>query len=95
MKSAYELAMERLQASEKQPVTALTNAQKADLADIDKRFDARLAERKIFLEQRRLEAVQKRDAQEVARVDLELRREKERIDEDRESEKNKVRNAKR
>lgn len=47
MKSAYELAMERLQKSS--PSVTLTAEQKAELADIDSSFNAKIAERKIFL----------------------------------------------
>jgi hypothetical protein len=47
MKSAYELAMERLQKGS--PSVQLTTAQKAELAEIDSSFKAKIAERKIFL----------------------------------------------
>jgi len=47
MKSAYELAMERLQKGS--PSVTLTGEQKAELAEIDSSFKAKIAERKIFL----------------------------------------------
>ena len=47
MKSAYELAMERLQKGS--PTMTLTPEQKAELAEIDSSFNAKIAERKIFL----------------------------------------------
>jgi hypothetical protein len=47
MKSAYELAMERLQKGS--PSVTLTAEQKAELAEIDSSFKAKIAERKIFL----------------------------------------------
>ncbi|MFL6585250.1 MAG: hypothetical protein ACJ8KU_12120 [Chthoniobacterales bacterium] len=47
MKSAYELAMERLQKSA--PSLVLTDEQKAQLAEIDSQFKARTAERELFL----------------------------------------------
>jgi len=47
MKSAYELAMERLE--KKAPSVALTDAQKAQIAEIDSTFKARIAERELFL----------------------------------------------
>jgi ATP-dependent protease ClpP protease subunit len=47
MKSAYELAMERLQRSS--PSVTLTAEQKAELAEVDSSFNAKIAERKIFL----------------------------------------------
>ena len=47
MKSAYELAMERLE--KKTPSLALTKEQKTQIADIDSTFKARIAERELFL----------------------------------------------
>ena len=47
MKSAYELAMERLQKSA--PTIALTNEQKEQIAEIDSTFKARIAEKELFL----------------------------------------------
>ncbi len=47
MKSAYELAMERLQKNS--PSVMLTAEQKAELGEIDSSFQAKIAERKIFL----------------------------------------------
>ncbi len=47
MKSAYELAMERLEQSE--PQVKLTEEQKAELAAIDDKFTAKIAEREVFL----------------------------------------------
>jgi competence protein ComEC len=47
MKSAYELAMERLE--KKAPSVALTAEQKAQMAEIESTFKARIAERELFL----------------------------------------------
>jgi hypothetical protein len=47
MKSAYELAMERLE--KKAPSVALTPEQKGQIAEIDSTFKARIAERELFL----------------------------------------------
>jgi hypothetical protein len=48
MKSAYELAMSRLEKSE--PSRTLNEEQKKALAEIDSEYAARIAERRIFLE---------------------------------------------
>lgn len=48
MKSAYELAMERL--AKKEPSRPLTPDQKARLAEINSLYQARLAERETFLQ---------------------------------------------
>jgi hypothetical protein len=48
MKSAYELAMERLQQGA--PSVSLTEDQKKQLAEIDSGFKAKIAEREVFLQ---------------------------------------------
>ena len=47
MKSAYELAMERLAKSG--PVVSVTDEQRAEIGAIDDRFLAKIAERELFL----------------------------------------------
>jgi hypothetical protein len=49
MKSAYELAMERLQQAS--PSLSLTDEQKKDLAEIDSKYRAKIAEKELFLEE--------------------------------------------
>jgi uncharacterized protein YecT (DUF1311 family) len=46
VKSAYELAMERLEKASG-PSKKLTDAQRAEIADIDSVYDARVAETKL------------------------------------------------
>lgn len=47
MKSSYELAMERLE--KKAPAAKLTDKQKKELAELDSRYAAKIAEREIAL----------------------------------------------
>ena len=47
MKSAYELAMERLEKNA--PSVALTPEQKEQIAEIDSTYKARIAEKELFL----------------------------------------------
>jgi hypothetical protein len=47
MKSAYELAMERLNKSA--PAVKLTDAQKKELAELDSLYASKIAQREIFL----------------------------------------------
>ena len=47
MKSAYELAMERLQKASPSP--SLTDEQKKELAEIDSKYQAKIAEKELFL----------------------------------------------
>lgn len=47
MKSAYELAMERL--SKSSPATKLTEQQKKQIAEVDSLYASKIAQREIFL----------------------------------------------
>ena len=47
MKSAYELAMERLQKAS--PSLSLTEDQKKELSEIDSKYRAKIAEKELFL----------------------------------------------
>lgn len=86
MKSAYELAMERLE--KESPTTALTEEQKNQLADIDRVYDAKIAEREVFLK----DSIKKaKDATERKKLEQELVAERNKINDERESKKNKVR----
>ncbi|MEC7812468.1 MAG: hypothetical protein VX598_06605 [Verrucomicrobiota bacterium] len=47
MKSAFELAMERLE--KESPTQELTDEQKAKLAELSKVYEAKIADREVFL----------------------------------------------
>jgi len=51
LKSAYELAMERLE-RDQGPTRKLTDEQRERIAEIDKRYDAQIAEARLNHEQR-------------------------------------------
>ena len=51
MKSAYELAMERLEKSSG-PARKLSDEQKARIADIENKFEAKTAEEKLAFDQK-------------------------------------------
>lgn len=92
MKSAYELAMERLGKSE--PDTKPLNAeQKAKLAEIDKRYRSKWAEREIFLKEKLESALAQGEADAIEPIRVQLVREKARIEEEREDEKERVRQS--
>lgn len=83
-KSAYELAMERLRQKDAEAGDvreAITDEQKAEIAEVRSRAEARIAELKI-LHQSKLAGVFDPDAQ--ALVDVEFRRDIQRAEEDRE-----------
>ena len=49
MKSAYELAMERLQKGS--PSLSLSEEQKKELAELDSKYRAKIAEKELFLKE--------------------------------------------
>ena len=89
MKSAYELAMERLQKSS--PTITLTAEQKAELAEIDSSFKAKIAERKIFLTDQISKAVAAGKFDEVESLEKQLTADVIRLQEDCEHKKEKQR----
>jgi hypothetical protein len=91
MKSAYELAMERLSKSDPQSPKSLTPEKRARLADVDRVFLGRIAERDIFLKQRLEQALSGRDAEEVDKVRKQIASERGRLEEERETEKDRIR----
>ncbi|MGB0371287.1 MAG: hypothetical protein ACPGN3_08020 [Opitutales bacterium] len=92
MKSAYELAMERLRSEE--PDQPLSEEQKAKVAEIDTKFAAKLAERELFLNPKIAEAQLKGDFDAVSQLEKQLRDEKAMLEDDKEREKAAVRKQK-
>jgi len=94
MKSAYELAMERLAKAD--PATApLSAEQKARLAEVDRVYQGKLAEREIFLKQQLGDALAARKLDEADKIRQQMASERARLEEEREDEKERVRRAKR
>ena len=91
MKSAYELAMERLKASDPDSVTTLTEKQKKELAEIDRRFKAKIAEKEIFLKTQLQEALAAGQHEDAEQIEQQLRNEKARLKEESEDAREKVR----
>jgi hypothetical protein len=94
MKSAYELAMERLSKSDPTSGRPLTPEQKARLAEIDRVYQGKLAEREIFLKKQLNDALADQKAEEVQKISQQITSERVRIEEEREEEKERVRRAK-
>jgi hypothetical protein len=93
MKSAYELAMERLAKAE--PAAApLSAAQKARLAEIDRVYQGKVAEREIFLQQQLDAALGARKFDDADKIRKQITGEKARLEEEREDEKERVRRGK-
>lgn len=70
MKSAYELAMERL--NKQSPTVKLTKQQKQRLAELDGEYQAKIADREILVRGQVEKAVDKGDAEAVAQLQKQL-----------------------
>jgi chromosome segregation ATPase len=86
MKSSYELAMERL--NKVAPANKLTDAQKKELAELDSKYGAKIAEREIALrgeiakvaaDLEKVEVLQKQLTGERKKLQAELEEKKEQI----------------
>jgi hypothetical protein len=77
MKSAYELAMERLE--KKEPTKKLTDRQKALIAEINSLYGSRIAERETFLHGEIVKEKARGDAAAVAQIQDQLAREVRRL----------------
>ena len=85
MKSAYELAMSRLE--QNAPSVSLTEKQKAAIAEVDSEINAKLAEKKLLLDGELVKA----DPAEKDEIRRQLASEIQRLEEKREREKEKIR----
>ncbi|MEI8234936.1 MAG: hypothetical protein WCH57_09655 [Verrucomicrobiota bacterium] len=91
MKSAYELAMERLEKAA--PSLSLTDAQKAEIAEIESIAKARTAEKELFLGEQIAKARAARDGLALESLEKQLASERRRIQEEAEVKKERVRRA--
>jgi hypothetical protein len=89
MKSAYELAMERLEKSA--PTLKLTEEQKAQIAEIDSQYKARSAGKELFLKGKIAEAQLGGKFAEVEELEKQLAAELRRLQADCEEKKEKLR----
>jgi hypothetical protein len=89
MKSAYELAMERLQ--QKAPSVVLTDEQKQQIAEIESTFKARIAERELFLKDQINKAEGAGNIEEAESLQKQLTIDVRRLQEEVESKKDKLR----
>jgi hypothetical protein len=89
MKSAYELAMERLEKSA--PSVSLTEDQKKEIAEIDSAYRAKIAEKELFLKDQIRKAQVAGKLEEVESLDKQLVSEIRRLQEECEAKKEKLR----
>ena len=90
MKSAYELAMERSDDGDGKP---LTDEQKEQIAQIDSKYKAKIAERKIVLEKSVQDALAQEKHEESEEARKILIQEVNSLESKAEAEKDKVRNS--
>jgi hypothetical protein len=91
MKSAYELAMERLEKSA--PSLQLSDGQKAQLTEIDSTYKARIAEKELFLQGKIREADSSGTFEELEKLEKQMTSEIRRLQEDCEEKKAKLRES--
>ena len=91
MKSAYELAMERLQKAA--PSVSLSDEQKKQFAEIDSSFKAKIAEREVFLRDQIRKAQSAEKFEEVESLEKQLSSEIRRLQADCEEKKEKLRSS--
>jgi hypothetical protein len=89
MKSAYELAMERLEKAS--PSISLTDDQRKEIAEIDSIYRAKIAEKEVFLKDQIRKAQNAGKFDEVESLEKQLVAEIRRLQEDCEQKKEKLR----
>ena len=89
MKSAYELAMERLEKAS--PSISLTENEKKEIAEIDSTYRAKIAEKELFLKDEIRKAQNAGKFDEVESLEKQLVVEIRRLQEDSEEKKEKLR----
>ena len=89
MKSSYELAMERMGGEDK----PLTSEQKERIADVDAKYKAKIAERKIFLEKAIQDALSQEKTEEADKLRSQLVQETAKLETKSEEEKDKIRES--
>lgn len=90
MKSAYELAMERL--NKTAPTVKLNDEQKKDLAELESVYSAKIAEREIFLKGELEKAVDKGDFEAHEQIQKQIVSERKSLQAELEEKKEKIRN---
>ncbi|MGI8967261.1 MAG: hypothetical protein ACR2H1_14405 [Limisphaerales bacterium] len=89
MKSAYELAMERL--NKTAPSQKLNAEQKKQIAELESKCVAKIAEREIFVKGELAKAVEKGDFEEMEKIEKQLLSDRKSFQADLEEKKAKVR----
>lgn len=88
MKSAYELAMEKLEKEE--PAQKLSEAQKKEITDLTSLYESKIAERETFLGSLIVDAQSKGEMGEVAQLEAQRQRDIASLKEELEQKKKKI-----
>ena len=91
MKSAYELAMERL--SKAAPAVTMTPEQKKEIAELESKCAAKIAERELFIKGEIAKAIDRGDDEAVQQLEKQLVSDRKSARADLEEKKEKVRAA--
>ena len=94
MKSAYELAMERLSKSDPDGGGKLSEEKKARLAELDVVYKGKIAEREIFLKKQLNEELSAGHFAESEKIRTQMAQERARLEEERDDAKEAVRREK-
>lgn len=89
MKSAYELAMERL--NKTSPAVKLTDQQKKELAEIDSKYAAKIAERELLVRDELQKAMAKGDYEAIEQLEKQLVSDRKSLEAEKEEKKEQVR----
>jgi len=92
MKSAYELAMERL--NKNSPTVKLSDKQKKEIAELESKCAAKIAERELFIQEEIAKAVNKGDFEAIPQLEKQLVSDRKSLQVDLEEKKAKVREGK-
>ena len=92
MKSAYELAMERL--NKDTPIAHVAAEQKAKLGEVDSKYAAKIAEKEIFLKGEMNKALQTGDIEAFESLKSQISTERKALEVEREEKKERVREGK-
>ena len=90
MKTAYELAMERL--GKTSPIVKLTDEQKKQIAELESVYVAKIADRELFLKGEIVKAIDKGDDEAVAQLEKQLVSDRKSLRAECEEKKEKIRN---
>ena len=91
MKTAYELAMERL--SRSSPAVKVTEEQKRKLAELDAKYSAKIAEREIFVKGEIAKAVKAGEFEQLEQLEKQLASDRKSLQAELEEKKEQVRSG--